>query len=295
MRLPRFIYHEPETLEEACRLTQELGERATPLAGGTDLLVNMKKGKVCPAHVVSLGKLRELRGLSWSGETLQIGAGNTVASLADSTQIASHFSALGIAAGSLGSPLIRNLATIGGNLVTARPAADLPPPLMACDARVLLKSVSGERRVRLEEFFLGPGLTGMKPDEILTRVSIEKPPPCSGSSYIKLGKRRALEISIVSVAAFVSLEKQSGLIHAARLVLGAVGPTPLRAKSAEALLPGEKPGLALFREAGKAAARESAPIDDFRGSADYRRAMAAVLTERALQEAFDRAKKGIEK
>ncbi|MFO7461060.1 MAG: xanthine dehydrogenase family protein subunit M [Desulfatiglandales bacterium] len=289
MRLPDFDYHEPGTLEEACRVMGDLGERARPIAGGTDLLVNMKKGKLSPPNVVSLGKVKELRGISWSDDLLQVGACSTAAFVADSQEIASLFRAVGIAAGSLGSPLIRNLATIGGNLVTARPAADLPPALMACHARVILKSDSGERRVSMDDFFLGPGLTVMKPDEILTRVLIERPPPCSGSSYIKLGKRRALEISIVSVAAFVSLDETRSAIRSSGIVLGAVAPKPLRARSAEELLAGEQPCIPLFREAGEAAARDSMPIDDFRGSADYRRAMVAVLTERALTEAVERA------
>ena len=292
MRLPRFTHHAPETLEETCRLLAELGERAKPIAGGTDLLVNMKKGKLSPTHVVSLGRLKGLRALSHSGDLLEIGACKTVASLADSPEILSPFAALAMAAASLGSPLIRNLATIGGNLVTARPAADLPPALTAFGARVLLKSASGERQVRLDEFFLGPGLTVMKPDEILTKVVIEKAPSCSGSSYIKLGRRRALEISIVSVAAFVSLDEPGGALRSAGIVLGAVAPKPLRAESAERTLVGEKPSTELFRKAGEAAARESMPIDDFRGSAEYRRAMVSVLTERALRQAVERAKKG---
>ena len=289
MRLPRFIHHAPETLDEACRLMEELGEKAKPIAGGTDLIVNMKKGKLSPPHVVSLGKLKGLRALSYPGDFLEIGACRTVASLADAPEIFSRFTAVAMAAASLGSPLIRNLATIGGNLVTARPAADLPPPLMAFGAWVLLKSTSGERKVRLDEFFLGPGLTVMKPDEILTKVVIEKPPSCSGSGYIKLGRRRALEISIVSVAAFVSLDGPGGVVRSAGIVLGAVAPKPLRAESAERILVGEKPRTGLFHEAGEAAARESMPIDDFRGSVAYRRAMVSVLTERALRQAVELA------
>lgn len=293
MRLPDFEYYEPATLEEACQIMAECKESARPIAGGTDLLVNMKRGLVSPRNVVSLGKAQELKETSWDEEEMRIGACRTVARLADSDDIASSFKALSIAASGLGSPLIRNLATVGGNLVTARPAADLPPPFIACGAHVLLKSASGERRLRLDEFFLGPGLTVMRPDEILSHVLIQKPPARSGSSYIKLGVRRALEISIVSVAAFVTLDERSGVIRNARLVMGAVAPKPLRAASAEEILLGEKPGLALFQAAGKAAAGESMPIDDFRGSAEYRRAMVAVLTERALNEAVDQVNRGV--
>jgi CO/xanthine dehydrogenase FAD-binding subunit len=293
MRLPRFVYHEPTTLEEACQFMGELKESARPIAGGTDLLVKMKKGQISPSNVVSLGKLRELKDVSWSGDLFRIGACRTVARLCDSSEISGWFSALATGAGLLGSPLIRNLATIGGNLVTARPAADLPPALMAYGASVLLKSTSGERRVSLDQFFLGPGLTVMKSDEIMTEVQIERPPARSGSSYIKLGTRRALEISIVSVAAFAALDEKNGTLSAARIVMGAVAPTPLRAFSAEKLLLGEKPTDRLFHEAAKAAAADSLPIDDFRGSASYRRAIVAVLTERTLKEAVERAEKGV--
>ena len=292
MRLPRFTYHEPTTLEEACQILGELQESARPIAGGTDLLVKMKKGQISPADVVSLGKLKDMKDASWSGDLFRIGACRTVARLSDSSEIAPRFNALAVGAGVLGSPLIRNLATIGGNLVTARPAADLPPPLMAYGASVLLKSTSGERVIPLDRFFLGPGLTVMKPDEIMTEVQIERPPARSGSSYIKLGTRKALEISIVSVAAFTALDEKKRTLSAARIVMGAVAPTPLRAGAAERLLLGEKPTDKLFQAAARAAATDSLPIDDFRGSASYRRAMVAVLTERALKEAVERAQKG---
>jgi carbon-monoxide dehydrogenase medium subunit len=127
----------------------------------------------------------------------------------------------------------------------------------------------------------------------MTEVQIERPPARSGSSYIKLGTRRALEISIVSVAAFAALDEKNGTLSAARIVMGAVAPTPLRAFSAEKLLLGEKPTDRLFHEAAKAAAADSLPIDDFRGSASYRRAIVAVLTERTLKEAVERAEKGV--
>lgn len=295
MRLPRFTYHEPATLEEAFQIMGELRENARPIAGGTDLLVNMKKGLISPADVVSLGKLDALKDASWIGDLYTIGACRTVARLSDSSEIGAWFSALSEGAGLLGSPLIRNLATLGGNLVTARPAADLPPALMAYDASVLLKSHSGERRVPLDRFFLGPGLTVMNPDEIMIDVRIERPPPRSGSCYIKLGTRKALEISIVSVAAFVALDEKNDNLSAARVVLGAVAPTPLRAASAEKLLRGEKPTDTLFQAAARAAALDSLPIDDFRGSASYRRDMVAVLTERALKEAVERARTGMRK
>jgi CO/xanthine dehydrogenase FAD-binding subunit len=267
----------------------ELGGVVRPIAGGTDLVVNMRRRTVAPEHVVSLGRIKELCDMDLSDRVFTIGACCTVASLAESAVIASRFHALNEGALSLGSPLVRNLATAGGNLVTARPAADLPPPLMAFGAGVTLQSSQEQRVVPLDQFFVGPGRTVMKPSEILTSIVFETSPPFSGSSYIKLGTRRALEISIVSVAAFLSLERPGGRIQSARIVLGAVAPVPTRARDAENMLIGEIPSQHFFVKAGETAAGESKPIDDHRGTAGYRRDMVAMLTRKTLQAAFERA------
>jgi len=290
MLLPRFQYHEPTSLAEACRMMAELGGGVRPIAGGTDLVVNMRRRTVAPEHVVSLGRIKELCAMDLSERVFTIGACCTVASLAESSAIASRFHALGEGALSLGSPLVRNLATAGGNLVTARPAADLPPPLMAYGASVTLRSSQEQRVVPLDQFFVGPGRTIMKPTEILTSIVFETSPPFSGSSYIKLGTRRALEISIVSVASFLALERPGGRIQFARIVLGSVAPVPMRARDAENMLIGEIPGQPLFVKAGETASGESRPIDDHRGTAGYRRDMVAVLTKKTLQAALERAK-----
>ena len=288
--LPRFHYHDPTTLEEACRIMAELGERAKPLAGGTDLLVNMKKGLLSPETVLSLGRIDPLRDQRRSNGELRIGACMTVAELAESGDVKEMFHALSSGANSLGSPLIRNLATVGGNIASARPAADLPPPLMAYGARVVLRQSSGERTVSLDDFFRGPGETVMAPEEILTEIVIEKPPENAGAAYMKLGVRKTLEISIVNVAAYLSLDGPDGAITTARVVLGAVAPVPMRAPSAEGLLMGRKPDESLFAEAGEAAARDSRPIDDLRGSAGYRKDMVAILTRRTLGMAHNQAR-----
>lgn len=286
MILPRFAYHDPSTLEEACQIMADLKEKARPLAGGTDLLVNMRKGTLSPENVVSLGRIEELKAKTTSNGRLRLGACMTVAELAEWKETGDRLGALVAGAKKLGSPPIRNLATLGGNLVTARPAADLPPPLMAYGASVVLKKALGERTVPLDEFFRGPGETVMDSDEILKEILVETPPPHAGAGYIKLGLRKTLVISLVNVAAFLSLNEKDGAIESARVVLGAVAPVPMRAPSAEKMLLGERPGDSLFAKAGEAAAEESKPIDDFRGSAEYRRTMVAVLTRRALNTAL---------
>lgn len=290
MILPRFKYHEPENLEEACEILADLKGKASPLAGGTDLLVNMKKGVVSPKHVLSLGRIGQLKGIGKEKGHISIGSCVTAADMAGSSELKHDFMALSMGAAQLGSPLIRNLATIGGNVISARPASDLPPSLMAYGSKVVLKKQGGERALAIEDFFKGPGQTVTEPDEILEKVLLETPPPYSGSGYLKLGKRKALEISVVNVAAFIALKSPDGSIHKARIVLGAVAAVPLRAKKAEKVLIGQRPGESLFGKAGDVASGESRPIDDFRGSAQYRRDMVAVLTKRALDMAFAEAK-----
>jgi len=286
MLLPKFDFYEPTKLPEACEIMDDLKDKGHPLAGGTDLLVNMKKKLIAPGHLVSLARIEELKGIDASSDILKIGACVTAAELTESEVIRGMFGALIEGAESLGSPLIRNLATIGGNLVAARPAADLPPALMAYGAEVILKKGSSDRSVPVEDFFKGPGESLIGPDEILTHVLLKKPQLASGSAYIKLGVRKTLDISLVSVAVYIVLDSQDGSIHSARVILGAVAPTHIRAPSAEKMLLGEKPSDALFENAGNEAAKDSRPIDDFRGSAEYRRDMVKLLTSRALRKAY---------
>jgi carbon-monoxide dehydrogenase medium subunit len=290
MLLPKFDFHEPASMDEACQILAELRNTGKLIAGGTDLIVNMKKGITTPKHLISLSRIDDLRKLDLSNNLLKIGACVTAAELSESQGINSILGALSNAASSLGSPLIRNLATLAGNLVTARPAADLPPPLMAYGATLALKNKNGERSVSLDDFFTGPGETIMSSDEILTEIQLEKPSNYSGAGYIKLGPRKALAISMVNIAAFISLDEQNGSIQVARIVLGAVAPTPIRATSAETVLLGEKPGTDLFARAGELAVQDSEPITDFRATSEYRRTVVSVLTKRALNLAYAKVK-----
>ncbi|MCD6306084.1 MAG: xanthine dehydrogenase family protein subunit M [Deltaproteobacteria bacterium] len=291
MLLPKFEFHEPATVEEACRMISELGGKMKILAGGTDLFVNMKKKLLAPDHLVSVDRIESLAQLDASNGSLRIGSCVKAAVIAESDAVKSAFPALHEGASKLGSPLIRNLATVGGNLVSARPAADFPPPLMVYNAKLVLKSSQGERSVPLTDFIHAPGQTALLPNELLAAVLLERPAAHSGSAYIKLGVRQALEISLVNVAALLTLDPSNGVVTGARVVMGSVGPTPLLSVSAEKALLGEKPSDALFSAAGEAAASDSKPIDDFRASAEYKRAMVRELTRRALASAFDRVQK----
>jgi carbon-monoxide dehydrogenase medium subunit len=291
MLLPPFEYHEPETLDEACMKLFGLADEAKILAGGTDLLVNMKKKVLRPKNLISIELIPGLGSIDFSGDQVVIGCNVTAAEVAESSVIKHHFPILVEGAGSLGSPLIRNRATIAGNIITARPAADTLPPLMALDARVVLKRQPGERTVEIRDLLKGPGETDLRADEILTSIIIEKMPPFSGGAYIKLGQRNALEIALVNVASLLVLSGDKGHVKRARIVMGAVGPTPLRALKAEEYLEGSIPDEKAFTKAADIAAEESRPITDHRASAEYRRWMVANLTKRTLLQAYDRAKR----
>jgi CO/xanthine dehydrogenase FAD-binding subunit len=288
MLLPKFDFIAPSSMEDACKIMAELGEKARPIAGGTDLLVNMKKKIFSPRYLVSISGIASLKEVESTAGNLRIGAGCTVADLADSTIVAKRLIAICHSAASIGSPLVRNRATIGGNIGSARPAADLPPVLMVCGALVVLTSETGERNLPLDTFFTGPGFTRCHKDEIITAIHVPVPVPGSGAGYLNLGPRKAADCNIINVASFLALDSD-GTIKESRIVMGSVGPTPIPAPSAERLLLGEKPGEQLFKRAGAAAARDSTPIDDFRGSAQYKRAMAGVLTERTLHMALQEA------
>ena len=290
MILPKFEFHEPASIGDACELMARHGGKARPLAGGTDLLVNMKKKVLKPEHLVSLGRIPELSQLERSNGTLWIGAGVTVSAIAASATVDRDAAALGLGARALGTPLIRNLATIGGNIGSARPAADLPPALIVYDAVLVLQSAAGERRLPIGEFFKGPGLTAAREDELIAAVVIRVPEGCAGAGYLNLGVRKAQDCNIVNAASFLELDERAETIRTARVALGSVGPTPLRSPSAEAALIGQKPTEALFELAADAARRDCSPILDFRGSAEYRRDMVGVLTRRTLAMALSEAR-----
>ena len=289
MLLPKFDYYEPQNMQEACKLIAKLKADAKIIAGGTDLLVNMKNKKLSPKCLVSLAGIPDLTGIEEKKKTFSIGSHAIIALLKESKAITLSFPALAEAASVLGSPLVRNRATVGGNIVTARPAADLVPPLIAYDAKLVLASKDKKREISLEDFMVGPGQTKIKPAEILTKIVLTIPPPNTGSSYIKLMHRRSLEIAIVAVVSRITLDKKDGIIKTAKIILSAVAPKAIHAVSAEKILIGEKPSEALFAQAAALAMKDCKPITDIRGGKVYRHAMVEVLTKRTLSAALKRA------
>ena len=292
MLLPRFEYHEPSTLEEALRLLSELGGNARILAGGTDLLVRMKLNVDRPSHLISLEKVPGLTSIiTRNSHGVTIGSTVTASDLATNELIRDRFTPLAVAGSRLGAPMIRNRATVGGNLVNARPAADLSPAAMVLSTGLKLKSMERERLISVNDFFVGPGQTVIEENELLVSLEIETPPPWSGGSYLKLGARKALEIAMVNVACLLTLQSVDGPITDVKIALGAVAPTPVRAYAAEDFLLGQQPSESLFKEAGAIGVGMCSPITDHRGSMEYRCMMIESLTFRALQHAYQMALK----
>jgi carbon-monoxide dehydrogenase medium subunit len=289
MLLPRFAFHQPASVAEALEVLGQYGDQAAVIAGGTDLLVNMKHKKLALKHLVGLERIEELDGLAANNGGIRIGPRLTASALAGSGELTGSAAALALGAGTLGSPQVRNRATVGGNVCTARPAADMCLPLLALEAKALLAGPAGPRELPLDEFFLGPGQTTREPGELLTGLLIPKPAQGSGAGYEKLGLRKALEIALVNVAAVLTLDGDGKTIKAAKVALGAVAPTPILAPGAEAALVGRAAGEEAFAQAGKAAAADAKPITDHRGSAEFRREMVEVLTRRALRQAWQAA------
>jgi carbon-monoxide dehydrogenase medium subunit len=284
-----FDYREPDTLEEALALVHDLGEDARVIAGGTALVIMLKQRLVMPDCLISLRKLHTLNRLETTDGELRLGALTTHRAVETSSLIRSRIAVLAETYSQVGTLRIRNVATVGGGLAHADPNQDPPATLMALDARVQLAAVTGRREVELAEFFTDYYETVREPDELATEVIVPVPKPHSGSVYLKFLPRTADDYATVGVAATVCLDPATGACQDCRIAMACVAPTPVRAREAETLVRGQRLTPELAREAGAAAQRLTDPISDFRGSADYKRAMAGVFVRRALEQAWERA------
>lgn len=285
--LKPFLYERPTSLEElGALLDRYAGIVPRYLAGGTDLLVAMRTGKDAPELVVDLKGLPELSGINTSESgKLWIGALTTIHSLEINETIRNQLPLLFEAAQSLGSWQVRNRGTIGGNLANGAPTADTAIPLLALDAEICAWSPAGKRRMAIATFWAGAKKTALREREIITGVEISVEQGIA-STYLKLGRRQAMDIAIVSAAAVIKLDQ--GLIRKARIALGGAGPTPLRARAAEAYLRGRSPIAEHIIEAGKLAAKESNPRTSARASREYRLAVIPVLVERTIRSCLKR-------
>ena len=269
----------------AVALLAEHGPGARLLAGGTDLLVDLKSASDVPRVVVDISRAEDMRGISLTGQGLSIGALVTHTEILRSPLIREMFPALADAARSIGAVQTRNLGTLGGNLATAVPSMDSGPALIALDAVVTLAGPAGTRQLTLAEFFVGPRRTALAQDELLTEVLV---PGCNlgkPAHFLKFGLRKGQALAIVNVAASLWIDPEREVFKAPRVALGAVAPTVMRACAAEAYLEGRAGGAEAMAEAGRIAVADAKPISDFRASAAYRRDLIAVLTRRALEGA----------
>jgi carbon-monoxide dehydrogenase medium subunit len=273
-----FEHYAPDSIEELLELLKTK-PNAKLIAGGTDLLLQMKEGTAQPETVVSLKNVEELGGFTVSKSGYRLGTGMTLRRITRSNELTQNFPGLIYAAGVVASEQIRSLATLGGNICNASPSADMVPPLIALDAVVQLVSSQGQRDIPLAEFFKGPGESVLKSGEILHSIFL--PQPSGSMIYSKHAPRKYMDLAVVGVA--VRLAKKHGKINEARVALGAVGPVPFRAEKTEALLAGQTLTTELMREAGEMAAGECVPIDDIRGSAWYRKRMVKVHVRRNLE------------
>jgi carbon-monoxide dehydrogenase medium subunit len=287
--MKRFEVLQADSVEDCLRALAAHGGEAKLLAGGTDLLPQLKNGLLAPRCVVDVSRVARLRTLEVAdGRGLRVGAAVTARELERNEAVQARCPALAESGGLIGSVQVRNLATVGGNLCNAAPSADMAPPLLALEAEAVIAGPRGERRVPLSAFFTDVRRTVLAPGELLLELVIPPPAPRSGGHYLRHTPRRELDIAVVGVASQLSLS--DGVCARARIALAAVAPVPLRAPAAEQALEGRPLTAELIEQAAGLAAEAARPISDQRGSAEFRRHLVRVLTRRTLTTALARAR-----
>jgi carbon-monoxide dehydrogenase medium subunit len=283
----RFELALPRNVDEVLGVLSERGPDAKLLAGGTDLLPQMKNGLLKPACVVDLSGVERVRALQADARGLRVGAAVSARALERDATTQRTYTSLAESGALVGSVQIRNLATLGGNLCNAAPSADMAPPLLALEAEAVIAGPKGERRVPIADFFTGVRRTVLAADEVLLELVVPAPGPRSGGQYLRHTPRRELDIAVVGVASQLTLS--DGVCSKARIALAAVAPVPLRARAAEQALEGKPVTAEAIERAAELAVGVAKPISDQRGSADYRRHLVRVLTRRTLRTALTRA------
>ncbi len=276
-----------ESLEQALGVLAERREEATILAGGTDIMVGYLRGESNPAALLHIRRIPGLRGTSANGGTA-IGALTTHWDLVNDGHVVAQHRSLAEAAATVGGRQTQNVGTVAGNLVNASPAADLAPPLLIGNAEVTLASSAGERRMPLTDFLTGRKATARQPEELLTSISLDRPGPHTGETYLKIGRRKAMEVAIVGLASRITFA-ESGVVTDARVAVCSVAPVPFRATNAEARLVGTELSDEDVAEAARLLEEAAAPIDDPRASASYRRRILRPLLQRTLATCRERA------
>ena len=285
-----FNYEAPSTLADALKIMKAHGDKARPICGGTDLLIQMRAGVRQPDFVVDIKRVKEMRELKFNAKSgLRLGAAVPCIDVAENPEMQRHYPGLTEAAHLIGSLQIQNRASVGGNLCNGSPAADTTPALIALRARARIAGPRSEREVPVEEFVVSPGRTVLKPGELLVQLLIPAPAPHSSDAYLRFIPRNEMDIAVVGVGVSVTLSGDT--VKAARIGLGAVAATPLLADKASVSLIGKKLDENALAAAARLASEKASPIDDMRGTAEYRNHVTGVLTRRALMIAAERARK----
>jgi aerobic carbon-monoxide dehydrogenase medium subunit len=282
----RFEYLEPESIEEALAMLSRYQGKAKIIAGGTDLMLQMRYRQIQPEYVIDITRIPGLdRILLNDGKGLRLGALTTIRALETSADLQKRYSILSQAAAQLGSVAIRNVATVGGNLCNALPSAETSQALMALSAQVKMVGPRGERTLPLEDFITGVGKTVLQPDELLLEILVPEPAPHTSGIYIKHSPRGQIDLAIVNITVLLTMDPDGKTCRDSRIVLGTVAPTPMRARKAEDVLKGRKIDQALIDETAQVASDEAHPRrGSIRGSFEYKKEMVRVLTGRALKE-----------
>ena len=281
-----FEYYAPRSLEEALSLLDRWRGEAKVLAGGTDLTVQMKDGRIHPNVLIDAKNVPELNRLEWSdSQVIHIGAAVPLSKVVDFPPVVERFGILHQACSLIGSIQIRNRGTVGGNICNAAPSADAAPPLLCLEAQAVVAHSGGTRIVPLESFFQGPGQTALASNELLVEIEVSLPPALSAGCYLRHTPREEMDIAVAGVASFLVLTPEGDWCQGARIALGAVAPTPIRVPQVEAFLVGKTLSEGIIAEAAEQAAAAASPISDLRASAEYRRELVKVLTRRTIQKA----------
>lgn len=274
-------YHQPESWDEAIALLGKVGREGKVLAGGTDLMLQLDRGEIKPTHVISLAAIPNWDSVKFNG-SLSISAGTTFRQLERMPGLRSSHAALIDAARQVGGVQIRNVATVAGNFCNASPAADSVPPLIVLDALLTVLGSKGEREIPVDAFITGPGQTILAEGELLKKIHVPELPERSASVFLKAGRRNAMEISIVCVAVRLTLDEGGKTCSEARISVGAVAPTPIRARRAEEFLEGQVLEDSVLEAAAKETVKATSPISDVRASAEYRQYLTGVMVGRAI-------------
>lgn len=291
--MKRFQYFNPSSIVDAELLLDTYGEKAKVLAGGTDLIVQIKNNEIDPTILIDLKKIPELTGIdSTNNNGYIIYPLTTISEIESSKSIKNHYPILSESAKTIGSIQIRNRATIGGNLCRAAPSADMVPALLVLEAQLKIRKLNNEKTIPLEEYFVGSGKTVLKKNEILAEIIIPNNLSKNIGVYIKNGPRQTMDLATVGVAVFAAIDPSNSTCNSIKIGIASVAPTPFRARKAEKILMGNKMTPLLIKEVAKVASYEAKPITDVYGPDWYKREMVEVLVKQAIMEALTRTRKG---